>query len=100
MNTKDSINEKVNRITVMETYLNTLLNAVESRPESVFENNELHEMLIKLTEYYESPLWMEDYESDERGELPKELKRGVLSEDGVYLLLEGISEYKKASGNI
>ena len=74
MNTKDSINEKVNRITVMETYLNTLLNAVESRPESVFENNELHEMLIKLTEYYESPLWMEDYESDERGELPRELK--------------------------
>jgi len=84
----------------METYLNTLLNAVESRPESVFENNELHEMLIKLTEYYESPLWMEDYESDERGELPKELKRGVLSEDGVYLLIESITEYIKASGNI
>ncbi|MBE6551437.1 MAG: DUF4298 domain-containing protein [Ruminococcaceae bacterium] len=100
MNTKDCINEKVNRITVMETYLNTLLNAVESRPESVFENNELHEMLIKLTEYYESPLWMEDYESDERGELPKELKRGVLSEDGVYLLIESITEYIKASGNI
>ena len=95
MNTKDSISEKVKRITVMETYLNTLLNAVESRPESVFENNELHEMLIKLTEYYESPLWMEDYESDERGELPKELKRGVLSEDGVFYLLERIEEYKQ-----
>ena len=79
----------------METYLNTLINAVESRPESVFENNELHEMLIKLTEYYESPLWMEDYESDERGELPKELKRGVLSEDGVFYLLERIEEYKQ-----
>ena len=79
----------------METYLNTLLNAVESRPESVFENNELHEMLIKLTKYYESPLWMEDYESDERGELPKELKRGVLSEDGVFYLLERIEEYKQ-----
>ena len=30
----------------------------------------------------------EDYEADERGELPPDLKRGVLSQDALYDLLE------------
>ena len=30
-----------------------------------------------------------DYEADERGELPPDLKRGVLSQDALYNLLEG-----------
>ena len=29
----------------------------------------------------------EDYEADERGELPPDLKRGVLSQDALYDLL-------------
>lgn len=40
-----------------------------------------------LREYMESGLWLEDFEADERGEVPPELKRGVLSEDGLYNLL-------------
>ena len=43
-----------------------------------------------LKEYYESGLWLSDYEADERGELPADLKRGVLSEDGLYNLLNDI----------
>ena len=38
----------------------------------------------RLTDYYESGAWLRDYERDERGELPPELKRGVLSQDGLY----------------
>ena len=30
--------------------------------------------------------WKKDFEDDEKGLLPKELKRGVLSEDGIYNL--------------
>ena len=41
-----------------------------------------------LTEYYESGLWLSDYEADEKGLLPKDLKRGVLSQDGLYNLLQ------------
>ena len=37
-----------------------------------------------LDEYYKSPLWREDFEADEAGELPKGLPRGILSEDGIY----------------
>ena len=42
-----------------------------------------------LDAYYTSGEWREDYEADERGELPPELKRGVLSQDALYDLLEG-----------
>ena len=39
--------------------------------------------IATLREYEESGMWLEDYEADERGELPRELKRGVLSQDGL-----------------
>ena len=46
----------------------------------------------ELSAYYGSDLWMEDYEADEAGALPEELKRGVLSEDGLYNLLAAYEE--------
>ena len=33
-------------------------------------------------------IWKDDYALDEEGLLPKNLKRGVLSEDGIYDALE------------
>ena len=47
---------------------------------------ELFKLAI-LDEYYTSGEWREDYEADEAGLLPKDMKRGVLSQDGVYDLL-------------
>lgn len=47
------------------------------------------EKLRLLEAYYTSGEWREDYEADERGELPPELKRGVLSQDALDDLLEG-----------
>lgn len=46
------------------------------------------EALAQLEAYYSSGQWLEDYEADERGELPPDLKRGVLSQDALYDLLE------------
>ena len=43
----------------------------------------------ELRDYYEKGQWLRDYEADERGELPRELKRGVLSQDGLWDLLAG-----------
>ena len=43
----------------------------------------------ELRDYYENGQWLLDYEADERGELPGELKRGVLSQDGLWDLLNG-----------
>ena len=46
------------------------------------------EKLCLLEAYYSSGEWREDYEADELGELPPDLKRGVLSQDALYDLLE------------
>ncbi|MBR4627209.1 MAG: DUF4298 domain-containing protein [Ruminococcus sp.] len=48
------------------------------------------EALSALSSYYGSAAWKRDFAADEAGLLPKELKRGVLSEDGIYDLLEGL----------
>ena len=41
----------------------------------------------ELLEYYLGGQWLADYQADERGELPPDLKRGVLSQDGLWNLL-------------
>ena len=46
------------------------------------------ELVQELESYYNSTEWKQDYTADEEGLLPKDLKRGVLSEDGIYNVLE------------
>ena len=52
----------------------------------------LKEMIDALESYYTSPEWKQDFADDEAGLLPGDLKRGVLSEDGIYNLLERYRE--------
>ncbi|MBQ4556161.1 MAG: DUF4298 domain-containing protein [Clostridia bacterium] len=47
----------------------------------------INRKLRALDKYMASGLWLSDYEYDERGKLPKNLKRGVLSEDALYNML-------------
>ena len=44
----------------------------------------------ELIRYYENGQWRADYQLDEEGGLPTGLKRGVLSQDGLYDLLSGL----------
>ena len=44
-------------------------------------------ILPELLDYYFGGQWLEDYQADERGELPQNLKRGILSQDGLWNLL-------------
>ena len=53
------------------------------------------ELVKSLSVYYGSDAWKRDYAADEAGLLPKELKRGVLSEDGIYNLLDEKKTCKK-----
>ena len=41
-----------------------------------------------LAAYMDSGDWLRDYTADEQGRIPKGMKRGVLSQDGLYNLLE------------
>lgn len=56
--------------------------------EALFERAQTEGRLPpELLDYYEGGQWLLDYQADERGELSKDLKRGVLSQDGLWNLL-------------
>lgn len=86
--------QRIQRITRMEEILDTataMLNDLEQKMEAY----EKYQSEIKvLEEYYASQRWKDDFEMDERGGFPTDLKRGVLSEDGIYNLLERNREMK------
>ena len=46
----------------------------------------------ELRDYYTGGQWLLDYEAEERGELPADLKRGVLSQDGLWNLMEELEQ--------
>ena len=46
------------------------------------------EDICTLTEYMTSGEWQKDFEADERGEIRKDLPRGVLAEDSLYNTLD------------
>lgn len=77
----------IERIQQMERYYDAVSRVLELNANEMSENVAISKMVQELTEYMDSGLWLQDYECDERGELPKDLKRGVLSEDGLYNLL-------------
>ena len=52
----------------------------------------------RLEKYQASGRWLQDYEADERGEIPSDTKRGVLSEDGLYNLLSDIDALRERLG--
>ena len=86
----------VARVKKMEQYLDEILASIceeEGNVTSISGDVELVQHHIeKLMAYYDSGLWLHDYECDERGELPADLKRGVLAEDTLYNLFADVSE--------
>lgn len=92
MLSQDKLQETIKRITKMEFYFDTIQNALEINPDYLKKEAPTCIMLQELIEYYENGQWLADYEADEVGLLPHDLKRGVLSEDGVYNLLFEIEQ--------
>jgi len=85
------IEEVLERVREMERRFDALQSAAEDDPAAVWEDDLLQESLRSLTRYYESGQWLRDYEVDEKGLLPRGMKRGVLAQDAVYDLLERIN---------
>ena len=82
----------IDRIRRMELYFDTVSYTLKNYPDMLKKDRYISKMLTALTDYYENGLWLKDYEADERGELSEDLKRGVLSEDGLHDLLSQIDE--------
>ena len=79
--------ETMERIRRMETAMDAVQNALRCRGEAARKEPEIQEMLGLLEEYMSSGQWLRDYELDEAGGLPSDLKRGVLAQDTLYDLL-------------
>lgn len=73
--TPESIQAQIRRVTYYEGMMQKA------------ENGD-SEQLGALSDYYGSAAWKRDFAADEAGLFPKDMKRGVLSEDGIYNLLE------------
>lgn len=92
---------QIERIQAMEQLFDETekkLSLLEAEIEtSSFLERDVHQ----LEEYYTSPLWRKDFEDDSLGLIPSDIKRGVLSEDGIYNLLtryyDIIKQHKKTS---
>ena len=79
--------EQIERIQYMEQLFDFSSEAIKERPMPLDKYEEAKKAIVSLSEYYDSKEWRQDYEADEAGFLPKDLKRGVLSEDGIWNLL-------------
>ena len=78
------------RIAAMEAAFDRTAAAVQALEKALDEYQTVKPDIDRLTDYLETGAWREDFEADEAGLVPKGLKRGVLSEDGLYDLLSDI----------
>lgn len=78
----------VKRIEEMEQVLDRACSVIADLEKNIAELESLQPDIQKLEAYYTGKDWKADLKLDEEGKLPKDLKRGVLSEDGIYDLLE------------
>ena len=80
--------DQTKRIELMEAVLCEGEELLEKLGEDLNAYSAMLERLQSLENYYGSEEWHYDYDCDRAGLLPPTLKRGVLSEDAVYDLLE------------
>lgn len=80
---------QIERIEQMERRMDASKEAIRTLSEALDGYEQIQKDMKKLMDYYGSSRWRKDFEDDESGKLPKDLKRGVLSEDELYdLILE------------
>ena len=83
----ETIQTAIDRIKQMEECLDVLQQAP---PSEIRKDPALRKLLEDLIQYYQGGQWLQDYELDEQGLLPLDLKRGVLAQDAVYDFLDGL----------
>ena len=77
---------QLERIEHFEKIFDETSAAIENLSSAVESYAAIQEKYFELMSYYGGD-WLKDYEAEEAGKIPKDLKRGVLSQDSVYDLL-------------
>lgn len=91
----NDVKDIISRVEEYESKLDRVTTALSELDAALDEYQNVKGDLDDLREYLDSGQWRKDYEADERGELPEDLKRGVLTQDAIWDLLErekGIKE--------
>ena len=76
------------RVQEMERRYDELSRVLAELEEALSAYERLQPDLEILRDYMDSGQWRKDFEADEDGRIPADLKRGVLSEDGLYNALQ------------
>ena len=84
--------EQIERITLMEQRMERAAAAVMALSAALDRYEEVQEDISTLEAYYDSDTWKRDFADDEAGKFPSDLRRGVLSEDGIWNLLTDARE--------
>ena len=84
--------EQTERIPRMEKRLDHASVAVMELAAALEKYAEVQDDIVALNAYYGSEEWKQDRADDEAGHLPANLKRGVLSEDGIWNMLSDNQE--------
>ncbi len=82
------------RITQMENLFDQSNEVIQRLKQAIADFQALQPTIDELDNYYKTN-WRSDFEADEKGKLPADLKRGVLSEDGLWDLLEEYQQLKE-----
>ena len=76
----------------MEQCLDEVIAATKTWEAALEQFANIREAVNSLDAYLGSKEWQKDCADDRAGRLPKNLKRGVLSEDGIWNALENYRE--------
>ena len=80
--------EQIKRIKKMEERLNRSSQVVGKLSAALDDYMKTLEDIRALESYYGSEEWKKDFADEEANKLPKNLARGVLSEDAIWNMLE------------
>lgn len=80
------------RINQMSEAFNRLSAVTATLTDGAEELKDLAPDVDLLKDYISSGQWLKDFEADERGEIGTDVDRSVLSEDGLYNLMEDLDD--------
>lgn len=79
--------EQIERIRQMEQQFDKASAVTKGLSAALDKYLKAQKAIQMLNDYYGSDAWKQDFADDESERLPKDLKRGVLSEDAIWNLL-------------
>ncbi len=87
--------EMIRRVARMEAVYNQCDAAVNNLIAAAEQFLAAEPALRELDAYYQSSLWMADFDAERRGEFPQDMNRGILTEDAIWDLLTDEARMRK-----